>query len=214
MVTHGRKERPLTEALVALAVFCGLSLLSRLIPTLFLLVVAGGIGFPLVWARLTKDGAAMGFTRRNLGPAVLWGLGAGLLLVAYVWFTSEHTVPPFFALQLAVGIPVWFLVLSPFQEFFFRGWLQPRLQRALGGWPGLLVTAISFALWHLCPPFEQAQIVPIMTLSGMAFTTAMGLVLGYVYQRSGNIVAPWLGHVLIGLTLVLNGAMTFVQYVE
>jgi len=107
-VAQERGQRPLTEALVALAAFCGLSLLSRLIPLLFLLVVAGGIGFPLVWARVTKDGAAMGFTRRNLGPAVLWGLGAGLLLGAINWFTSERTVPPFFVLQLAVGIPVWF----------------------------------------------------------------------------------------------------------
>ncbi len=60
----------------------------------------------------------------------------------------------------------------------------------------------------------QAQIVPIMSVFGMVFTTAMGLVFGYIFRRTGNIIAPWLTYVLAGLTLVLSGAMTFVQYVE
>jgi membrane protease YdiL (CAAX protease family) len=42
----------------------------------------------------------------------------------------------------------------------------------------------------------------------------MGVLLGYAFQRTGNIVAPWLGHVIAGLTLVLNGTMVFLQYVE
>ena len=77
-----------------------------------------------------------------------------------------------------------------------------------------MVTSVGFAVWHLCPPFEQAQIVPITSVFGMAFTTVMGLVFGYIFHRTGSIVAPWLAHVLAGLTLVLSGAMTFVQYVE
>jgi len=213
-IPQEKKRKPLAEALIALVAFCGLSVLSRFVPAVFLLVVISGIAFPLVWAKLTKDWAAVGFTRRKLGQALLWGLGIGLLLAVAVWFTTEHKTAPFFLLQLAVGIPIWILIMSPFQEFFFRGWLQPRFQDALGLWPGLIVTSISFALWHLCPPFEQAQIVPIMSVFGMVFTTGMGLLLGYIFQRTGNIVAPWLAHVLAGLTLVLSGAMTFVQYIE
>jgi len=213
-ISQRNKRKPLAEALIALVAFCGLSVLSRFVPAVFLLVVVSGIAFPLVWARLTKDWAAVGFTRRRLGQALLWGLGIGLLLAVVAWFTTEHKTAPFFLLQLAVGIPIWILIMSPFQEFFFRGWLQPRFQDALGLWPGLIVTSISFALWHLCPPFEQAQIVPIVSVFGMVFTTGMGLLFGYIFQRTGNIVAPWLAHVLAGLTLVLSGAMTFVQYVE
>jgi membrane protease YdiL (CAAX protease family) len=115
-------------------------------------------------------------------------------------------------LQLIVGIPIWILVMSPFQEFLFRGWLQPRFEKNLGFWPGLVITSIAFAVWHLCPPFEQANIVPIMSVFGMSFTTAMGLCFGYIFRRTGNIAAPWIAHVLAGLTLVLSGAMTFVQY--
>jgi len=212
--SQNAKRKALAEAVIAFLAFCGLSLVSRLVAPMFLLVVGGGLLFPLVWGMFTKDWRTMGFTRRNIGLGLIWGAGSGALLMAVIWFTTEHRLAPFFGLQLIVGIPIWLLIMSPFQEFFFRGWLQPRFERSLGPWPGLVVTSAGFAVWHLCPPFEQAQIVPIMSLYGMAFTTAMGLVFGYAFRRTGNIVAPWLAHVLAGLTLVLSGAMTFVQYVE
>lgn len=212
--SRNAKRQALAEAVTALVAFCALSLLSRLVPLLFLLVVGGGLLFPLIWGVFTKDWKSMGFTRRNLGPGLLWGAGGGLLLMVVIWYTTKHRLAPFFGLQLIVGIPVWLLIMSPFQEFFFRGWLQPRFENALGLWPGLVATSISFAVWHLCPAFEQAQIVPIMSLYGMVFTTVMGLIFGYTFCRTRNIMAPWLAHVLAGLTLVLSGAMTFVQYVE
>jgi membrane protease YdiL (CAAX protease family) len=112
-----------------------------------------------------------------------------------IWFTSEHVLDAFFALQLIVGIPAWMLVVSPFQEFFFRGWLQPRFEDWLGKWPGLLVASVSFAVWHLCPAIEQAEIVPIRSVSGMMFTTGTGLVFGYIFCRTRSIWAPWLAHV-------------------
>ena len=212
--TQDAKRKALTEAVVALLAFCGLSLLSRLVTPVFLLVVGAGLFFPLVWGVFTRDWRTMGFTRRNVGPALIWGAGSGILLMVVIWFTTEHKLASFFALQLIVGIPIWLLIMSPFQEFFFRGWLQPRFEKSLGFWPGLVVTSVSFAVWHLCPAFEEAQIVPIMSVFGMTLTTVMGLVFGYVFRRTGNIVAPWIAHILAGLTLVLSGAMTFVRYVE
>jgi membrane protease YdiL (CAAX protease family) len=208
------KQKVLVEAILALLAFYGLSLLSRLVPMLFLIVVGFGLFFPLIWGIFTKDWKTMGFTSQNLGRAFLWGGGSGVLLMAFIWFTSEHKLDPFFFLQLIVGIPIWLLILSPFQEFFFRGWLQPRFEKSVGFLPGLLLTSVGFALWHLCPAFEEAQIVSIISVSGMLFTVALGLVFGYIFHRTGNIIAPWLAHVLAGLTLVLSGAMTFVQYVE
>jgi membrane protease YdiL (CAAX protease family) len=212
--TQQANRKAFIEAITVLLAYYGLSLLSRLVAPLFLLVVGSGLFFPLIWGILTKDWKTMGFTRRNIGQALFWGVGSGALLMVVIWFTTEHKLAPFYVLQLIVGIPIWLLIMSPFQEFFFRGWLQPRFEKSLGLWPGLVVTSIGFAVWHLCPPFEQAQIVPIMSVFGMVFTTAMGLVFGYIFRRTGNIIAPWLAHVLAGLTLVLSGAMTFVQYVE
>jgi hypothetical protein len=63
-------KRPLVEALIAYAAFCGLSVLSRLVPPLFFLVIVCGIAFPLIWGRVTRDWAAMGFTRQKLAQAL------------------------------------------------------------------------------------------------------------------------------------------------
>jgi hypothetical protein len=60
LVSEGRstqeaRRKALTEAIIALSAFCGLSLLSRLVAPLFLLVVSSRLLFPLVWwGMLTK----------------------------------------------------------------------------------------------------------------------------------------------------------------
>lgn len=40
----------------------------------------------------------------------------------------------------------------------------------------------------------------------------MGVLFGYICQRTRNIVAPWLAHGLWIVALILVGAMTFVQF--
>ena len=217
--TNPKKEthRHLIEAVIAYAVFCGLSFLSRFVSPVFLLVVISGLAFPLVWAKITRGWASIGFTRRNLGQALLWGLGTGLAIMLYIFVTSgeERTLPFMLELQLAVGIPMWFLIVSPFQEFFFRGWLQPRFQEATGKWAGLILTSICFTLWHLFPPFDLPNptgTLPMTSLDGILSTFRLGIIWGYILQRTDNIVAPWLSHAMAEIALVLIGIMSFVQY--
>ncbi len=216
--TNPKKEtqRHLVEAVIAYVAFCGLSVLSRFVPLVFPLVVVSGIAFPLVWAKLTRDWAAIGFTRRNLRQALLWGVGAGLVFTLYIYISlpEEPSFTPMLVLQLAVGIPLWILIMSPFQEFFFRGWIQPRFQDTMGKWIGLAVTSFCFALWHLFPPFEgtPTSTIPVSSVSGFLSTLALGLLMGYVFQRTDNIVAPWLAHALAGISVVFFGMMSFIQY--
>jgi len=216
--TNSKKEtkKYLIEAVIAYVVFCGLSVSSRFVPPVFFLVVVSGIAFPLVWAKLTRDWVSIGFTRRNLGQALLWGLGAGLVSIVYIviMFGRGYSSPPMLGLQLAIGIPIWVLIMSPFQEFFFRGWLQPRFQDAMGKWIGLFVTSLCFTLWHFCPPLEGTvtSTLPITSVIGILSTFGFGMLFGYIFQHTDNIVAPWLAHALAGITLVLIGMMGFIQY--
>lgn len=216
--TNLKKEtkKHLIEAVIAYIAFCGLSFASRFVPPLFLLVVVGGIAFPLIWAKFTRSWASMGFTWRNLGYALLWGLGGGLVVVIYIFieFGRDYTSPPLLGLQLAVGIPIWILIMSPFQEFFFRGWLQPRFQDAMGKWAGLLITSVCFAVWHFFPPFEgtPTSTLPVTSIFGFLSCFGLGMLWGYIFQRTDNIVAPWLSHTLGGIALLLTGVMSFIQY--
>ena len=145
LILDRARRRDLAEALAAYGVFCGLGAVSRFIPVVFVLFVVYGIAFPLAWAALTKNWRAIGFSRRNLASALTWGLGAGLIwsLYTYVFFRQDRPLPPLWGLQIAIAIPVWSLVMSPFQEFFFRGWLQTRLQAVFGKGRGLGITALA-----------------------------------------------------------------------
>jgi membrane protease YdiL (CAAX protease family) len=210
-------RRKLIEAIVAYAVFCGIGLISRYIPGVFLIFLLFGIVFPLVWAKIANDWQSIGFTRRNLGLAIGWGLGAGLVLCLYTYlvFRGDEPLPPMWGLQILISFPIWLIILSPFQEFFFRGWLQPRFEVSLGKWWGLVVTSIAFALWHFFPQFEgtMTSTLPVSSLVGIVSVIGIGLLFGYVFQRTGNIVAPWLAHAVGGIGLVLIGRMVFLQYI-
>jgi membrane protease YdiL (CAAX protease family) len=152
----------------------------------------------------------MGFTRRGLGSAVAWGIGAGIASsIAGFVVVREWSLPPDLLLELAIGIPLWFMVASPFQEFLFRGWLQPQLETWLGRGAGLLVATIVFTLWHYLWPLAAHSRFPLHTLRGLLATFAAGLAYGYSFQRTGNILAPWLGHALSGIVFVLMGAGSF-----
>jgi membrane protease YdiL (CAAX protease family) len=103
------------------------------------------------------------------------------------------------------------MIASPFQEFFFRGWLQTRFGNRLGDWWGLLLANACFTAWHYCAPFSSATPVPLETPIGALSTFGAGLVYAYVFLRTGNILAPWLAHVITGITFILVGAMDFTQ---
>ncbi len=215
--TRPRSGGLLLQAAVAYGVFCGIGLASRLVPVLFLPFVFFGIAFPLLWAVFSGDWGAIGFVRRNPRNALLWGLGAGAAWggYTYVVFAEGGPLPPLWGLQVAIALPVWLLVLSPFQELFFRGWLQPRLELVLGRRWGLVVTALAFTLWHFFPQLEgtMTATLPLSSPAGILSTLAAGLLFGYIRRRTGSIIGPWLAHALAGIALVLMGRMAFVQYV-
>jgi hypothetical protein len=209
--------RSLLESAAVYAVFCSLGLASRAVPSMFVLFVAYGIAFPLLWAGLRKEWVGIGFTRRNLAAAIAWGVAGGILWGAYTYvaFGQQAERPPLLGLQIAIGLPIWLLIMSPFQEFFFRGWLQGRLRETVGrGW-ALSLSSVAFTAWHFFPDFEATPTatLPLSSPLGIISTLSAGLLFGYLYDRSHNIVAPWLAHALAGVALVLLGRMTFVQYV-
>jgi membrane protease YdiL (CAAX protease family) len=114
-------------------IFCGFSLLSQVAQPLFGLVTLMGIAFPLIWGKKTGNWEEMGFTKQNMRTALLWGVFTGILTsIIGLVILPEISSPNKLGLQLAIGIPVWALVASPFQEFFFRGWLQPRFENSFG----------------------------------------------------------------------------------
>ena len=204
-------SRTLIEAVIGALVFCAISLLSFIVPIALPLMVLVGIALPLAWGWRTGTWVSMGFTGQNAASAIRWGLVAGVAsgLIGFI-VLPERSLPPNLGLELAVGVPLWLLVASPFQEFFFRGWLQPRLEDRLGKAVGLLAATAGFTVWHYCWPLGAESSVPLATIEGLAATFGAGLIYGYSFQRTGSILAPWLAHALSGVAFLIMGAGSLV----
>jgi len=97
-----------------------------------------GVGFDL---RVRGSDAAIGF--RELAfyaiVAVPLGLGLGFLHFHAAWPQPLRAIGAFVFTFLFIAIP---------EELFFRGWLQNLLERRLGGFGALLMTAALFGLSH------------------------------------------------------------------
>ncbi len=86
-------------------------------------------------------------------------------------------------------------LLAPLlEEIFFRGYLFGALEKKLGGKPAILITAILFGLAH----FNLILLIPIFL---------MGLVLGWMRERTGSILPSILVHSMNN-TLALVWAMS------
>ncbi|HAX80028.1 MAG TPA: CPBP family intramembrane metalloprotease domain-containing protein [Cyanobacteria bacterium UBA11372] len=129
-----------------------------------------------------------------------WGLGGYLtalplvilvsLINQLVWRGqggSNPLLPLVLESQDGVALLIFFVtaaVAAPlFEEFLFRGFLLPSLTRYMPVWGAIGASSLLFAVAHL----SLSEVLPLTTL---------GIVLGVVYTRSRNLLAPMLLHSL------------------
>jgi membrane protease YdiL (CAAX protease family) len=128
---------------------------------------------------------SIGWHPSNLRAA----LSVGMLLAVLVIFLRGKFMTMIGGISreqaAALGI---YLVLVVAEETIFRGYIQPRLQAQFGQRWGWLVTAILFMLWQLpgriwITPFTSLWIILVTGL-------IQGLLLGWIMQKSGHVLAP------------------------
>jgi membrane protease YdiL (CAAX protease family) len=109
--------------------------------------------------------------------AQVGGLGEAIAYIVekIASFTPQQRV--FFVLMgIVAALP---------EETIFRGILQPTLQHKLGRWPGIVATAVIFAVYHF--KFHPAQ---------LAGKLGFGLIFGVLRERTGTLWAPAIAHAL------------------
>ena len=103
---------------------------------------------------------------------------------------------------IPAGIVVMFLVVGPSEEFLFRGIVQSRLRERLSAIPAVAIAGSIFAVVHVIALAGSPSAVAV-TVTGLLVP---GLVLGVVYEHTGNLVVPWLIH-SIHNSLLLTGLL-------
>lgn len=91
---------------------------------------------------------------------------------------------------LGAGVLFMFLVVGPCEEFLYRGIVQNRLRERISVAPAILLASAIFAVVHVVA--LAGDPAAMATTVGILFVPA--LVLGTVYEYTGNLVVPALLH--------------------
>ncbi|MFC4908611.1 CPBP family intramembrane glutamic endopeptidase [Actinomadura gamaensis] len=179
-------------AMAVAALFTGHGLAHIGLKLVFLLAV------PLLVLRLSRaDRVALPeASRLAAAPAVL------------VWFVLAQLSPLRMPLPddlpdpvaLVVGSLVTLLTASVLEEFFYRRWLQTRLEALAGRWAGITMAALLFAAMHSARIDASAPLLGVATI--VAVQGMFGLMLGYVWSRFRAMWAVVTIHVAANLVFV------------
>lgn len=154
------------------------------------------LGITLLFA---QKFSRLGFKRLSMRTAALVSIGAILLIFVASSIGAIETaifgpdplteelaqaIAPRDFIQLILLIALNLVLVGPVEELAFRGYVQQGFENSLGKPAGLLIASILFGLAHsLNSPYSVAPVF------------AVGLVLGYVWQRTGgNTTATALMH--------------------
>jgi len=146
-----------------------------------------------------KNPFFIGKERLINASCALWGLGTGIIIVFISLFLShfftwgKNLETEFKKHLTPLSIPTIFGISCTSalgEEFLFRGALQQLV--------GLYTASVLFGLFHF--PFKK-ELVPWSIMAVL-----MGFVLGFLFEKTGNLTAPILCHFIINFLniLILN----------
>jgi membrane protease YdiL (CAAX protease family) len=148
---------------------------------------------------------SLGSVLTGLGYGVLAWLGSSIVLVLVTaLLTALGQAPPVGPAEQAIAmldpwlVVVAIVVFAPIaEELFFRGIVFNAWLREAGRVPAYLGSAALFAVIHL----SLASLLPIFLL---------GIALAWVYERSGNLLAPIVMHATVnGISVAAALAFRF-----
>jgi len=175
-------NNPLASTVLGTVLVQLFSTLCMVVPIL-LLVKASGANLVSVYVSRPKS-----------WPVTAIGL-VGLLVFYYLAargrtaaFFPHSGVTPARFLALTPALLVLVLLNGLREELWFRGLFLQRYGQFLGPWTSNLLTAVIFTSFHV-----QVQYA-LHLLPFLAFTLLLGLICGYLMQRSGSLIGPLLFH--------------------
>ncbi|HYD42570.1 MAG TPA: CPBP family intramembrane glutamic endopeptidase [Anaeromyxobacter sp.] len=176
------------------------SVLVQLALAVGIALAAAGLSRERLTARLALGRAALGagaLALASLGLLLCGGVMQELVEVLGIPITGpleqlERVLRALSPGELAVALLVGGVLVPMGEELFFRGYVQSRLCRRWGTWPGIACTAIFFALAHF-------------DLLHSASALVAGFYLGWLAQRTGSTVPGMIVHAVNNLVAIATG---------
>ncbi|MGL4911752.1 MAG: CPBP family intramembrane glutamic endopeptidase [Romboutsia sp.] len=103
------------------------------------------------------------------------------------------------------------------EEFGWRYFLQPRLQKVYGKKCGVFILGFIWGIWHLplCFTLYSPETPIYCVISHIGYCMLLGVFLGYAYMKTENIWAPILIHLVNNsMAVVLGGGYESVITLE
>jgi membrane protease YdiL (CAAX protease family) len=124
----------------------------------------------------------MGFVKDKFAifviAGVIFGISTGT--IEYILLTPEPTYPTFELSHVLTDLFYMTFFVGLGEEMLFRGIIQRDLQKAIGKWNGLHVTAFLFGIMHMTWRSPEE----------LVFATLSGYLLGYIYMRTKSLTMP------------------------
>jgi len=134
----------------------------------------------------------LGFQKDKLGSGLVWGLGILLFHELFLVGLKYYRKVPISSDNQQINF-LWLLpaiIVTPVaEEIFFRGYIYPNFRKRVGiGW-AILLSSTCFVIFH--PLWKDWLSLFII-----------GIVFCFIYEKSGSLIAPIMGHIFKNLLAV------------
>jgi membrane protease YdiL (CAAX protease family) len=115
---------------------------------------------------------------------------AGMPVEEQAWLVELYSDP-----GMLLRISPWVVLIAPIsEEVFFRFYVFRVIAAHMGFPAGIVISSLMFAMVHLNP-------------SGVLIYLVIGCVLAWVYQRTGRLIAPIAGHIVLNAIVLITTAI-------
>ncbi|MBO7095734.1 MAG: CPBP family intramembrane metalloprotease [Lachnospiraceae bacterium] len=117
---------------------------------------------------------------------------------------------PILWISMMINLPLTFVMFLG-EEYGWRYFFQPRMQKKFGTALGTVLLGIVWGLWHAGADFMyySSETGPQMLAAQIVACVAMGIFFGYAYMKTGNIWVPTVMHFFNNnIVSVLSGGNT------
>ena len=134
-----------------------------------------GVSVPLIWTVLIKKRplSDLGIKRDKL----ILSLVLGIILSATQYFLTIRNIEiP--ALKELIPLITMLIAVSFYENLFYRGWVQLRMEEYFGIIPGIMLSAVIYSLYHIGYGMPLSEIVTLFII---------GLVYSIIFRLTTNI---------------------------